>query len=103
MLHVVGTFAFSGPDFKNQVPTGGHMHVFQTDVGGELFRDMALNGDWKFRPFVGAGLGVRTYDPTEALSTKSYPAGYGAVGTEFQLNRVAVRLRPIRCGPCVRV
>ncbi len=36
MLHVVGTFAFTGPKFDTQVVNSGHMHVFQFDVGGEL-------------------------------------------------------------------
>ena len=46
----------------------------------------------EIRPFVGAGRGMRTYDPTGPIGAKSYPAGYGAFGTEFQLDRMAIRL-----------
>jgi hypothetical protein len=91
VLHLVGTFAFAGPNFDHKFAGQGHMHVYQSDVGAELFRNVAMNNRWKFRPFVGAGLGVRTYDPTSSASAKNYPAGYGALGAEFQLRRIAVR------------
>jgi hypothetical protein len=91
MLHVVGSFGFSGPKYDNLVATGGHMHIYQIDVGGELFRSMEFNNDWLFRPFVGLGGGVRMYDPTGIGDSKNYPAGYGAIGAEFQLNRIALR------------
>jgi hypothetical protein len=91
MLHVVGSFAFTGPDFDKLVVRSGHMHVFQIDVGGELFRSMDFNNDWMFRPYIGAGVGVRRYDPTAGGISKNYPAGYGALGAEFQLNKFAVR------------
>ena len=35
-------------------------------------------------------MGVRTYDPPPSLPTRSDPAAYGTVGTEFQLNRFAL-------------
>jgi hypothetical protein len=91
MLHIVGTFAFTGPNFDKQVVTSGHMHVFQFDVGGELFRSMDISNDWMLRPFVGAGVGMRRYDPTVQGITKNYPAGYGALGGEFQMHKIALR------------
>lgn len=91
MLHVVGSFGFSGPKFDKAAAGTGHMHIYQIDVGGELFRTMEFNNDWLFRPFVGLGAGVRRYDPTTVGPSKNYPAGYGALGAEFQLNRFAVR------------
>ena len=91
-FHVVGTFAFTGPDFNQPTQTSGHMHVYQMDIGGELFRNVDFsNNDWKFRPFLGIGAGVRRYDPTETGDSKNYPAGYGALGAEFQLNQFALR------------
>lgn len=91
MLHVVGTVAFSGPEFDKLAASNGHMHIFQFDLGGELFQNVEFNNDWLFRPFVGLGAGVRRYDPTTVGPSKNYPAGYGALGAEFQLNRFAVR------------
>ena len=90
--HVVGTFGFSGPNFDNSVATGGHVHIYQADLGGELFKDMPLENGWRIRPFLGLGGGVRTYDPTDTGGSNSYPAAYGALGSEFQLSRVAMRL-----------
>src|SRR5580765_2129454 len=90
-LHVVGTFAFTGPDFNNPTQNSGHMHIYQMDIGGELFRNVDFNSDWKFRPFLGLGAGVRRYDPTETGDSKNYPAGYGSLGAEFQLNSLALR------------
>jgi hypothetical protein len=90
-LHLVGTFAFTGPEFKEAVPNNGHMHIYQFDVGGELFKSMQFNNDWLFRPFVGLGAGLRTYDPTQDGTTMNYPAGYGSLGAEFQLSKMALR------------
>ncbi|HET9325914.1 MAG TPA: hypothetical protein VFQ05_04005 [Candidatus Eisenbacteria bacterium] len=91
-FHIVGTFGFAGPDLNQNVASGGHMHIYQADVGGELFKDMPLDNGWSIRPFIGLGGGVRTYDPTDEGGSKSYPAGYGALGSEFQMSRVAMRL-----------
>lgn len=89
--HAVGTFAFAGPDFRGGPIKAGHMHVYQADLGGEMFAIQRLNETWELRPFLGAGGGVRTYDPTGSGS-RSYPAGYGAVGTEFETGNIALRL-----------
>ena len=91
-FHVLGTFGFAGPEFDQSVTSGGHMHIYQADLGGELFKDMPLDNGWSIRPFLGLGGGVRTYDPTDAHGSKSYPAGYGALGSEFQMSSVAMRL-----------
>ena len=90
-LHVVGTFAFAGPNY-NQAGAGGHMHIYQVDVGGEFFRNVDLNANWKLRPFLGAGAGVRRYDPTAIGGTKDYATGFGAVGAELQMSRAALRV-----------
>jgi hypothetical protein len=90
-IHLVGTFAFSGPSFKSQVTGSDHMHIYQTDVGAELFQSVSLQNEWEFRPFVGLGGGVRTFDPAGSIASKSYPSGYAAIGTEFQLDRFALR------------
>jgi hypothetical protein len=90
-LHLVGTFGYAGPNFDQQVATSGHVHIYQYDLGGEMFKDMELSSGWRLRPFFGLGAGLRTYDLTEAGS-ENYPAGYGALGSEFQLSRFALRI-----------
>ena len=91
-FHLVGMFAFSNPKFKAQVPGSDHIRAYQSDVGAELFRRVDLENDWTFRPFVGIGGGVRTFDPSGSAKAKHYAAGYGALGAEMQLNRFALRL-----------
>jgi hypothetical protein len=68
-------------------------HIWQFDAGAEYTLVHRLTGDWRFRPFVGAGAGVRTYDyPAAGVGSKGCAAGYGALGTEFQRREVAIRL-----------
>ena len=47
-----------------------------------------------FTPFVGLGLGGRTYDyrDLDAVDSKSNFVGYGALGGELGIGRVGVRL-----------
>lgn len=92
MVHMVGTFAFSGPSFKGRLQNNDHTHIYQGDVGAELFRSFEANSKWMIRPFLGAGLGMRTYDFTGADPTRTYPAGFGALGAEFQTGNIALRL-----------
>lgn len=67
-------------------------YIWQYDVGAELNAIHALSGDWYVRPFVGAGVGARTYDYKAAsASTTTCTAGYGSVGTEFQRYAGAIR------------
>jgi hypothetical protein len=67
--------------------------LFDYNAGLEAFRPFAMTPDWQFRPFVGAGLGARTYvDHGNGSHTETAFAGYGALGTEFQLSRIALRL-----------
>ncbi len=84
--------AFSDPKFKAQVPGTNHAHMYQSDIGGELFQNITLDNDWVIRPFVGLGGGIRTIDPSGTPKAKNYASGYGAIGTEIQLDRFAFRL-----------
>ena len=90
-LHVVGTFAWSPT--KLVVSNQRRIDVYQMDAGLEAFRIMPMNTDWEFRPFIGAGAGARMYDPHgRNLDTKTRFAGYGGLGAEFQLGRLALRI-----------
>lgn len=68
-------------------------HIWQYDVGAELNAVTEMGWGWYFRPFVGTGLGGRTYDYRGvSAKTTSCPAGYGSVGGEIQHNVVAFRV-----------
>lgn len=91
-LHIVGTFAWVPAQNKYSV-TQDNVNIFQYNVGVELGFVQPLAGNWELRPFIGAGVGGRTYDYQAAtLANKTCVAGYGALGTEFQLARTALRL-----------
>ena len=93
MLHVLGTFAYATPGAKN-VAGNADVHVYQYDIGAEAFRTLPMATDWTFRPFVGLGAGARTHDfyRRDDVKAQTYMAGYGALGAEFQLNRIALRV-----------
>jgi Outer membrane protein beta-barrel domain len=91
-LHVLGSFAWAPDENKYQV-TGDNVGIYQYDVGAELGFVQALGANWQLKPFIGVGGGARTYDfEARSLPTKTCAAGYGAIGTEFQVGRTALRL-----------
>ncbi len=91
-LHLVGTFAYS-PGENRIALTSRDVNVFQYDVGLEVNAVRWLNDTWQVKPFVGAGVGGRTYDYASAgFSTKTCTAGYGVLGSELQYGRTALRL-----------
>jgi hypothetical protein len=54
---------------------------------------MAMGSSWMIRPFAGAGVGGRTFDYSDVdAGGHTALAGYGALGTELQTGRFAVRL-----------
>ena len=92
-LHLVGTFGWV-PGQNQYVLARDNVNIFQYDVGVELSMIRPLGGgNWQFRPFVGIGGGARTYAfEADQLADKTCAAGYGALGSEFQLGRTALRV-----------
>lgn len=91
-FHFVGSFGWV-PSQANYTVSDNEVNIFQYDVGVEfgLVRPMARN--WEFRPFFGFGAGGRSYAfAASQLNDKTCLAGYGALGTEFQVGRSAIRL-----------
>lgn len=87
--HVVATFAYTSPEaLSAAAPDDVRLYLY--DVGGELFYNMPVASDWMLRPFLGAGVGGRTYDTRDHLETDF--GGYFGAGTEFQLQRTAIRI-----------
>jgi hypothetical protein len=91
-LHLLGTFGWVPAQGKYPVAQN-NVNIFQYNVGVELGFVKPLAGSWELRPFIGAGVGARTYAYQAAtLFDRTCTAGYGALGTEFQLARTALRL-----------
>ena len=91
-VHLIATFGWA-PTHNKLTGFDENVSIYAYDVGAELglVRPMALG--WEFKPFFGLGAGARTYDyKSSSFSTRTSPAGYLAVGSEFQLNPVALRI-----------
>src|SRR5262245_4958980 len=72
---LVGTFAWA-PSHANEL-ADAKTNVYQYDVGGELATKYGSN--WKLSPFVGAGVGARTYSMEHSqFNSQTDFAGYGA-------------------------
>lgn len=86
-LHVIGTVGYAAK--KNSDGVG----LWQYDAGIEPFVPLRMSDRWETRPFLGAGLGARTYvDGAHGNHGETVFAGYFALGTEFQVDRLALRL-----------
>lgn len=92
-LAVTGTFGWSPS--KDRL-TGGEpkLDLFQYDLGAEARAPKWLGGAaWDFTPFVGLGLGGRTYDYRDLdVSSKTDFDGYGALGGQLGFGRLGLRL-----------
>jgi hypothetical protein len=92
-LHIVGSFAWIPTNHKFTGVSDPDVNLFQYDVGAEISMVRPMGERWDFRPFVGAGIGGRTYDYDAAsLERKTSLAGYGTLGLEFQRGVAALRL-----------
>jgi hypothetical protein len=85
--HVVGSFAWA----PNR--TSHDVCVYDYTAGVEGFHAVPMRAGWQFRPFLGLGLGGRTYvDHANSDHKQATWGGYGALGAEFQASRIAIRL-----------
>ncbi len=95
MIHVLGTFAYATPE-TDRPAIGKDVHIYQYDAGAEIFHVLSAsrhNDHWTFRPFLGAGLGFRTYDFHDIDSgSETNFLGYGSLGMEFQHKSIALRV-----------
>jgi hypothetical protein len=96
MFHLVGTFGYGEPRTKGSAIVT-KVRAYFYDAGAEVFHTVSLTSqgepEWLLKPFLGAGVGARTYD-LKGVDSKAHTdaAGYGAVGTEIQHTRVAARI-----------
>ncbi len=69
------------------------VRIWQYDAGAEVNRVRKIGATWMFRPFVGAGVGGRTYDYKADGVVRNYcAAGYASTGAELQRVLLAWRL-----------
>ncbi|MBI4501505.1 MAG: hypothetical protein HY700_10120 [Gemmatimonadetes bacterium] len=91
-LTVVGSFGWSPGQDKYSVSDVG-LDVLESNAGLEVSTTKPFGDEWRIKPFIGIGAGVRTYRFHDvALSDHTGAAGYGALGTEFQVGITALRL-----------
>lgn len=92
-LAFTGTFAWSPS--KDRITAGNQtLDIYQYDVGAELRVPAGYNAGFvDFTPFVGLGLGGRTYNyrDLDVNSTTNFD-GYGAVGGDIGLGPIAFRI-----------
>ena len=91
-FHVLGSFSWT--DGKNKYNVSNlNVDIFSYDAGFELGAIQALTAGWEMKPFFGLGAGARSYRfSSDQLSNKTCALGYGALGSEFQISNLALRL-----------
>ena len=79
---------------EDRVGAGQTLDLLQYDVGAELrAASWIQRAGWDFTPFVGLGVGGRTYDYRDVdIAAKTNVAGYGALGGEFGFGQFGVRI-----------
>jgi hypothetical protein len=93
-LAVTGTFGWA-PSKDRLRPGDETLDVYQYDVGAEARAPSWFGtASWDFTPFVGLGVGGRTYNyrDLDNIDSKTNVAGYGALGGEAGFGRVGLRL-----------
>ena len=100
-LHVLATLVWVPSQNKYSVAQD-NVNIFQYTAGAELGFVKPLAGKWELRPFVGLGVGARTYAFQGGLKDQTCFAGYGAAGTEFQMARTALRIEARQNVYCYR-
>jgi hypothetical protein len=92
-LALTGTFAWSPS--KDRLTAGNQtLDIYQYDIGAELRTPSAYDaGIVDFTPFVGLGLGGRTYSYRNLdVDSKTNFDGYGAIGGDIGFGPLALRI-----------
>jgi hypothetical protein len=90
---LTGTFGWSPSEDRLTLgdPT---LDLYQYDIGGEARAANWVRGEtWNFSPFVGLGLGGRTYHYRDLdVDASTQFGGYGALGGDLGFGRLGLRL-----------
>lgn len=92
-LAITGTFGWSPS--KDRVSAGNQtLDIYQYDVGAELRATSWASGTmWNLTPFVGLGVGGRTYNYRDLdVDAKTNFDGYGALGGDVGFGPVGFRV-----------
>jgi hypothetical protein len=93
-LALTGTFGWAPS--KDRVMAGDQtLDLYQYDIGAEGRAQSWYNaGSWDFTPFIGLGIGGRTYNyrDLDNIDSKTNVAGYGALGGEVGFGRLGLRV-----------
>ena len=101
-FHLLGSFAWA-PSQSRYAVADDNVNIYMYDVGMELSLIRRMEPDWKVKPFLGLGAGARSYDfKSSELATRTCTSGYGALGTELQMHRVAFRVEGLHNVFCYR-
>jgi hypothetical protein len=90
-VSIVGAFSMSSS--KEESPTADDVDIYQYDIGAEVGKTIPAGERLRFRPYVGAGIGGRSYNYKDISGTAQHNlAGYGSAGAILMFGRVGVRL-----------
>jgi len=90
--HFHGVVSLSWTHGHNRMFTKDLTHIWQYDGGLEFNAVRDMGRGWYLHPFVGAGIGGRTYDYADHLAKNtSCIAAYGSVGAEIQRKVITLR------------
>jgi hypothetical protein len=92
-LALTGTFGWA-PSKDRVTPGDQTLDLYQYDIGAEARAQSWYNAAaWDFTPFVGLGVGGRTYNYRDLdVDSKTNVAGYGALGGELGFGRLGLRV-----------
>ena len=88
-VQIVGSFSWSPSEAKQLEDT--HTNLYQYDAGVE-YALIRIEGTKRLGPFIGAGLGGRTYSVTSSSSSQTGLDGYGSIGGRFTASKLGARV-----------
>jgi hypothetical protein len=90
---IVGSFGWAGSEGRETLTLGQDVDVFQYDCGVQGQVPLALGSGLTLKPFVGAGVGARTYDVRDLdHGSETDFVGYVSAGANLEYRRLGLGL-----------